>query len=148
MSGRVIGINSAIKTTSSGVGTPGGSIGLGFAIPIDLARSIAEQIVNGETPTHARIGVTVGDAVDSDGVTTVGALVDEVTEGSAAEEGGLQPNDVITHVDGSRISGADALIAMIRGYRPGDVVTLTYERDGETHDTKVTLDSDDGQPAS
>ena len=148
MSGRAISSSSRSKTTTSGVGGARGSIGLGFAIPIDLARSIAAQIVNGETPTHARIGVTVGDAVDSDGVTTVGALVGEVADGSAAEEGGLQPNDVITHVDGMRISGADALIAMIRGYRPGDVVTLTYQRDGETHETEVTLDSDEGQPTS
>jgi len=148
MSGRVIGINSAIKTASTTVGAPGGSIGLGFAIPMDLARSIADQIVNGQAPTHARIGVSVGDAVDPDGVTTVGATVGGVTDGSAAEAGGLQADDVITHVDGARINGAESLIATIRGYRPGDVVTLTYERDGESHDTEVTLDSDEGQPTS
>jgi len=148
MSGRVIGINSAIKTASSAMGAPGGSIGLGFAIPMDLARSISDQIVNGEAPTHARIGVSVGDAVDPDGVTTVGAVVGGVPDGSAAEAGGLHPDDVIAHVDGARISGAESLIATVRGYRPGDVVTLTYERDGESHDTEVTLDSDEVQPTS
>ena len=148
MGGRVIGINSAIKTTSSGTGGQGGSIGLGFAIPIDLARAIADQIVAGETPTHARIGVSVSDAVDSDGLTTVGALVGDVVAGSAADETGLQTGDVITRVDGTPVSGSDALVATIRGYRPGDVVTLTYERDGETREADVTLDSDEGQPTS
>jgi len=146
MSGRVIGINSAIKTTPSGLG-PGGSIGLGFAIPVDLARSIATQIADGETPTHARLGVSVTDAFEADGITTVGALVGEVSEGSAAEEAGLGEGDVITALDGMRISGADALVAAIRGYRPGDTVSLTYERDGETQQTEATLDSDGGTPA-
>jgi putative serine protease PepD len=148
MSGRVIGINSAIRTASSGIGGTGGSIGLGFAIPIDLARSIADQIVAGETPEHARIGVSVSDAVDGDGLTTVGALVGDVVDGSAADKAGLQPGDVITRVDGTPVSGADALVATIRGYRPGDVVTLTYERDGDTGQVDVTLDSDGGTPAS
>jgi putative serine protease PepD len=147
MAGRVIGINSAIRTDSS-VGGSGGSIGLGFAIPIDLARSIADQIVSGETPEHARIGVSVTDAVDSDGLTAIGALVGDVTDGSAADKVGLRAGDVITRVDGTPVSGADALVATIRGYRPGDVVTLTYERDGETGQVDVTLDSDGGTPAS
>lgn len=148
MAGRVIGVNSAIRTASSSAGGSGGSIGLGFAIPIDLARAIADQIVSGETPTHARIGVSVRNAVDSDGLTTVGALVGDVAAGSAADKAGLQAGDVITRVDDSPVSGADALIAAIRGYRPGDVVTLTYQRDGETHQADVTLDSDGGTPAS
>ncbi|MBA2531440.1 MAG: trypsin-like peptidase domain-containing protein [Nocardioidaceae bacterium] len=148
MSGQVVGINSAIRTASTSVGSQGGSIGLGFAIPIDLARSIAEQIIAGEAPTHARIGVSVSDAVDSQALTTVGARVGEVTDGSAADKAGLKPGDVITQVDATLVSGSDGLVATIRGYRPGDEVTLTYQRDGDTRETEVTLDSDGGTPAA
>ncbi len=148
VSGQVIGINTAIRTASSGVSDAGGSIGLGFAIPIDLARAIAEQIVDGEEPTHARIGVSVSDAVDPDGLTTLGARVGDITDGSAGEEAGLQSGDVIIRVDDTLVSGGDGLVAAIRGYRPGDAVTLTYERDGETAQADVTLDSDGGTPAS
>lgn len=149
MGGQVIGINSAIKTaSSSGVGDSGGSIGLGFAIPIDLARSIADQIVEGKTPTHAQLGVSVSDAVDSDGLTPVGARVGDVNDGSAAAKAGLQPGDVITQVNGLPVGGADGLVAAIRGYRPGQQITLTYERGGNTDDTQAALDSDGGQPAS
>ncbi len=148
MGGQVIGINSAIKTASTQVGSPGGSIGLGFAIPIDLARSIAEQLIAGKAPTHARLGVSVTDAVAKDGLTSTGALVKDVTNGSAAAAGGLQPGDVITSVNGQPVSGADGLVAAVRSHRPGETVTLTYRRGGTVHQTQATLESDQGQPAS
>jgi putative serine protease PepD len=138
MNGQVIGINSAIY------GETGGSIGLGFAIPIDLARAIASQLVDGETPTHARIGISVSDAVQSDQITTVGARVEEVTDGSAGEAAGLEAGDIVTAVDGQRVTSANGLIALIRTYRPGDEVKLSYLRDDEEHETSVTLDSDEG----
>jgi putative serine protease PepD len=140
--GQVIGINSAIY------GQSGGSIGLGFAIPIDLARSIANQLVEGETPTHARIGISVTDAVQSDQITMVGARVAEVDADSAGDQAGLEQGDVITAVDGHHVTSADSLIALIRSYRPGDEVTLEYVRDGDQHETDVTLDSDEGDLTS
>ncbi len=146
--GQVVGINSAIKTASSDPSGSGGSIGLGFAIPIDLARSIADQIVDGKTPTHARLGVSVADAVASDGLTTIGARVGDVTADSAADTAGLRSGDVITQVNGLPVGGGDGLVAAIRGHRPGEVITVTYERAGETDQTEATLDSDGGQPAS
>ena len=142
MNGQVIGINSAIY------GQSGGSIGLGFAIPIDLARSIADQLVDGETPTHARIGISVTDAVESDQITTIGARIEEVSDDSAGADAGLEAGDVVTEVDGRRVTSANGLIALIRSYRPGDEVSVTYLRDGDEHETDVTLDSDEGDLTS
>lgn len=145
LDGRVIAINSAIRTSSGG---ESGSIGLGFAIPIDLAKNVASQLVEGKTVEHARIGVTVTAAVESDGITTVGAQVREVTKGSAGDEAGLEVGDVITAVGGNAVASSDALVAAIRGYQPGDEVEITYVRDGKTETTTVTLDSDGGDLSS
>ncbi len=124
LSGEVVGIDSAIKTDSSTAGEPSGSIGLGFAIPINDAIPIVEQLRNGKTPTHARIGVTVGDAIDKVGLPD-GALVDEVAADTAASRAGLRNGDVISKLDGHLITDADSLVATVRSYRPGDTVTLT-----------------------
>jgi putative serine protease PepD len=147
MSGNVIGINSAIQT-ATGAGGEGGSIGLGFAIPIDMARAIAEQILDGETPTHARIGVSVSNQVEDDQITTTGALVEEIEPDSAGENAELKVGDVVTAVDGNRVTSSDALVALIRSYRPEDTVTLTYLRDDEEREAQVTLDSDEGELAN
>lgn len=136
MSGAVIGINSSIRTASqSSMGGESGSIGLGFAIPIDEVMPIVDQMVNGETPTHARLGIRVGDD-------TAGAKVSEVTDGSTAADAGMQAGDVITRIDDQRITSADSLVATIRSYRPGDEVTVTWTRGGQSQEAKVTLDSD------
>jgi len=144
--GQVVGINAAIRTDSVSYDTPGGSIGLGFAIPIDQARPIISELAAGEPATHARIGVSVGDPVD-DGA-TAGAVVRLVTDGSAGADAGLEPNDVITMVNEDLISSSDDLVATIRSHRPGDTVTLTYLRDGSSDTVEVTLDSDEGVPTS
>ena len=148
LDGNVVGINSAIRTSGTTAESQGGSIGLGFAIPIDEARPIVQQLAAGETPTHARIGVTVSDAVATSGITTAGAKVEETTPGSAGEKAGLEAGDVITSVDGVPVNGADGLVATIRKYRPGDEVTVSYERGGSTEKTTLTLDSDEGAPTS
>ena len=144
--GQVVGINAAIRTDSVSYDTPGGSIGLGFAIPIDQARPIISELAAGEPATHARIGVSVGDPVD-DGA-TAGAVVRLVTDGSAGADAGLKPGDVITMVNEDLISSSDDLVATIRSHRPGDTVTLTYLRDGSSDTVEVTLDSDEGVPTS
>jgi putative serine protease PepD len=155
MRGEVVGINSSIRTASSGVmGGEAGSIGLGFAIPIGKVLPIVDQLRNGETPTHARLGVTVADAASNDGLLT-GAGVQTVADGSAADKAGLRRGDVITKVDDQIISDSESLVAMVRGYRPGDKVTLTVVRGDGDNTSKVdpitidvTLDSDGGQAAS
>ncbi len=146
LSGRVVGINSAIRsggTTSASAG----SIGLGFAIPIDLAKSVADQLVKGETVQHALIGVTVRPAVSSDDITGIGAEITEVGDGSAGAKAGLEPGDIVTAINGQPVGSSDALVAGIRGYRPGEKVTLTYLRDGKKNEAQVTLDSDGGNTA-
>jgi putative serine protease PepD len=140
MAGEVVGVNSSIRSSSSAQGE-GGSIGLGFAIPISKVLPIVEQLRNGETPTHARLGVTVADSVGEDGLVT-GAGIEDVNGGSAGEAAGLEPGDVVTKVGEEPVTGTESLIATIRGYRPGDKVTLTVVRDGETLTLDATLDSD------
>ena len=139
--GEVVGINSAIRTTGSTSGEAG-SIGLGFAIPIDEARPIVQQLRNGETPTHARIGVTVQNAVNVNGLAG-GAKVGEVDPDGAAAETNLERGDVIVKIGNTLVTSADGLVANVRTYRPGDTVQLTVmSADGEERTIAVTLGSD------
>jgi putative serine protease PepD len=152
MNGHVVGINASIRTAGPGEGGgEPGSIGLGFAIPIDEVMPIIEQLEKGETATHARLGISVQNAaVAPDGQTTEtpgalvteGARVSEVGNGSAAESAGLQDGDVITKIDDTLVTDADSLVATIRSYRPGDEVTVTFTRDGQEQTVTLELDSD------
>jgi len=168
MTGSLVGINSSIRSTSSSTSEEAGSIGLGFAIPIDSVVPVIDQLRAGEQATHARLGITVSDVgaassqqqqqpqdewgfglgqepeqqTPSQQATTDGAQVVEVGQSSAAREAGLENGDIITGIDDRQIASADALIATIRTYRPGDEVEVTYLRDGKSHTTKLTLDSD------
>lgn len=143
MNGDVVGINSSIRTSSSSVAEEGGSIGLGFAIPMDEVLPIIDQMRHGETPTHARLGISVSDVrASSDAPAGEGALIQEVTRGSIADASGLRQDDVITKIDDRAITSADSLVATVRSYRPGDEVTVTYVRDGESGTTTLELDSD------
>ena len=151
MSGAVIGINSAIASlSSSSSSTQSGSIGVGFAIPIDQASRIAQEIINTGHATHAVLGASVGDAPD--GTTSnaaaaaqaglsVGAKVASVTSGGGAAAAGLKAGDVITKIGGTAVDSADALIATIRSQTPGSAVTVTYTRDSKMATTSVTLGS-------
>jgi putative serine protease PepD len=146
LDGDVIGINSSIRTASSGLdSSSGGSIGLGFAIPMDKVWPVVEQLRKGETATHARLGVSVRDVTSNDGLLS-GASVQEVKAGSAAAKAGLEKGDVITKVDDQIITGSDALVATIRGHRPGDTVTLTVVRGTgtKTRTLDAKLESDGG----
>jgi putative serine protease PepD len=145
--GDVIGINSSIRTASDSTSS-GGSIGLGFAIPIDNVWPVVQQLRKGETPTHARMGVSVVSASSNNGLLT-GAGVEAVNDGSAAQQAGLKKGDVITKVDDQVITGSQSLVATVRGHRPGDTVTLTVVRGGDTTKTlTVKLDSDKGSASS
>jgi putative serine protease PepD len=141
MNGEVVGINSSIRSSSSSMGQ-GGSIGLGFAIPLDEVLPIVDQLRNGEAPTHAQLGVTVTDAASEEGLLS-GAGVTEVNPGSAADEAGLRRGDVIVKVDDRTVTDASSLVATIRGHRPGDTATLSVVRGEERLEVEATLDSDD-----
>jgi putative serine protease PepD len=146
LSGRVVGVNSSIRTSDGGSTERGGSIGLGFAIPIDEVLPIVNQIIDGQKPTHARLAVSVSD-VQGDTLTQ-GAQVQTVENGGAADKAGLEKGDVVTKVDDQVIDGSESLVATIRGHRPGDKVTLTYVRSGKTHTTSAALGSDASSSAS
>ncbi|MEZ0579567.1 S1C family serine protease [Nocardioides sp. MH1] len=134
MDGQLVGINASIQTADDG-NPESGSIGIGFAIPIDELVPIIQQLRDGDTPTHARLGIEVGDAQD-------GAVVRTVDDGSAAADAGLQEGDVITKVDDHLVDSSGSLVATVRSYRPNDKVTVTYLRDGQTKTTELELGSD------
>ncbi len=146
MSGRVVGINSSIRTASDSSSSAGGSIGLGFAIPIDEVLPIVNQITDNQKPTHARLGVSVSDVSGS--ALNQGAQLQTVEGGGAGAKAGLKKGDVITKVNSDLIDGSESLVATIRGHRPGEKVTITYLRDGRTSTTTADLGSDEGQQTS
>jgi putative serine protease PepD len=132
--GAVIGVNSAIATLGSAFGGQSGSIGLGFAIPIDTASRIASEIIATGTSSTPIIGVTLDMAFAGPG-----ARVNGVTPDGPAAAAGLRDGDVITEIDGTPVADATDLIVDVRSLAPGDVVTLTVERGGSTTTVDVTL---------
>ena len=133
--GQVIGVNSAIATMGSG--QESGSIGLGFAIPINEAKRIADELIATGKSTKPIIGVQLDSTYNGQG-----AQVASVTSGGPAEEAGLKAGDVITQVNGTNVADSTALIVSIRALNPGDKVELTVQRGDQTEQVTVTLGSD------
>jgi putative serine protease PepD len=146
---RVIGINSAIRAADSGTGPDGGqggSIGLGFAIPINQGKRVAEELINTGRATHPVIGVTLDMEYTGDGarVSEQSGGREAVTRGGPGDKAGIQPRDVITKVDGAPVHSAEELIVKIRSHRPGDRLELTLERDGGERTLELTLGTASG----
>ncbi|MGW4205842.1 S1C family serine protease, partial [Streptomyces sp. NPDC004726] len=141
--GAVIGINSAIQSTGGGFGqSQAGSIGLGFAIPINQAKNVAEQLIKTGKPVYPVIGATVDMSGKGDGATipAQGAGgTDAVTPNGPAAKAGLKAGDVITKFNGKPIDSGPTLISEIWNHKPGTKVTLTYERDAKENTVDVTL---------
>ena len=138
--GTVIGITSSIASTGSSSSEQAGSIGIGFAIPSNLAKKVADQLISTGAATHAYIGVTIGNGGGTaGGVTRAGAEVGSVESGSPAEAAGLKEGDVITAIDGKPTREGSALTGFVRQYSADDQVTLTVIRDGEELQMPVTL---------
>ena len=145
--GKLIGINTLITSYS------GNYSGVGFAIPVNYAMGIAQQIIAGETPSHAQLGVTMstvnkqlaqryGFAVDE------GAYVSAVMNGSGAAEAGIQAGDIITKFDGESVTSASDLTMAVRSKNVGDTVQVEVNRDGQTLSMDVTLGSDSSSQAA
>ncbi|WP_371584125.1 trypsin-like peptidase domain-containing protein [Streptomyces sp. NBC_01314] len=148
--GRVIGINSAIRSAGSGSESDGGqagSIGLGFAIPINQGKRVAEELINTGKASHPVIGVTLDMDYSGDGA-RIGDKSDEgaagVTAGGPADRAGIRSGDVITEVDGQRVHSGDELIVKVRAHRPGDRLELTLLRNGRERTVTLTLGSSGG----
>jgi putative serine protease PepD len=137
MNGELVGINSAIASLgdTSSPQAQSGNIGLGFAIPADQAKRIADELIQTGTATHASLGVQVGNDA-----TVNGAKIMEVVSGGAAAQAGLPNGAVVTKLDDRVIGSADALVAAVRSKAPGDTVALTYsDPSGASKTVQVTL---------
>jgi putative serine protease PepD len=126
-SGDVIGVNAQIESDS------GGSDGVGFAIPSDTARSVALQIIAGETVTHPQLGVQIENGSSG------GVKLAAVTAGGAAAAAGLKAGDTITAIDGTTVGDADVLASLIASHQPGDRVKVTYRRGSASATVTATL---------
>ncbi|MET0493825.1 MAG: trypsin-like peptidase domain-containing protein [Actinoplanes sp.] len=127
--GKIIGINSAIATSGQG----SGNIGLGFAIPSNKAKQVADDLMAGRKVSHAALGVSVAEVEGG------GALVKTVTPNSAAAKAGLQQNDVIVSVNGKPVNDSEDLIAIIQAAKVGDKVTVVFTRNGAQQTVNATL---------
>lgn len=140
--GELVGINSIIESSS------GSSSGVGFAIPSNYAVRVAKQIISGQTVTHAYLGgsfqtVTASNARSKNLSVTQGAYVAEVTSGSPAEQAGLKVGDIITAIGDTQITSADGVVLAVRSHEPGETVSVTYVRGGQTSQAQVTLGTDE-----
>jgi putative serine protease PepD len=137
--GQVIGVNSAIASLSdaSQSGSQSGNIGVGFAIPVNQARTIANELISTGHALHPLLGVALQDTTSSAGVDR--AIVHTVTSGGPAAKAGIKSGDVITAVDGQATPGVDAVIAAIRSHQPGQKVTVNIERGGSSQTITATL---------
>jgi S1-C subfamily serine protease len=138
-SGAVIGINASIQSNSSDASSQGGSIGLGFAIPIDEATLIAQQLIRTGQVKHATFGANTRSVSAN---TSEGAQVENVTGGGAAAGAGIQPGDVITSLDGRSVGSSAELQVAVLDHQPGQTVTVKFARQGQQHSVQVTLQSD------
>jgi putative serine protease PepD len=139
--GRVIGVNVAIAGTSSSssAGEQSGSIGVGFSIPSNVAKRIADEIIADKTPTHGQLGVT---SVANESATTgtvAGVKVSQATSGSPAAAAGIKQGDIITKVGDVAVTSYTDLAGQVRAYAAGSKVVITYYRGGTAHETTVTL---------
>lgn len=139
--GRVIGIPSSIASLGAqGPGSAAGSIGLGFSIPINEAKSIADQLIAGGTAEHPFLGVSLKDGAVKEGAATRNAaVVAAVSPGTPAAAAGLRVGDAVTAVDGERTNGSESLVAQVRERSVGSKVELTVVRDGQAEQVSVTL---------
>ena len=141
--GQVIGINSSIASTASSSGTAG-SIGIGFAIPSNLVKRVANEIIDNGSVRHVVLGITIkSSSVEADGVTRGCAQVQAVTDGGPASKAGVKAGDSIVAFNGKAVNNNYSLLGYVRASAMGDKVKLTVVRGGNTMDLEVTLDQEE-----
>lgn len=134
--GRLIGINVAIASAG---GSEAGSIGVGFALPSNLAKRVSSELIANQKATHGLLGAQVSDAAAKDGSTGVGAYIEEAVDGGAAQKGGIKAGDIVTQFNGVRITDANDLTAQVRTAPGGSEATVVVLRDGKSQTLKVQL---------
>lgn len=146
--GRLVGVNVAIASAGgSSTGGESGNIGVGFAIPVDYAKRVADDLIAHGSATHGMLGVTVqpqaadvqGGKGDTSTVFSSGAQVHGVTADSPAAKAGLKEGDVITKVGDRTVSDTESLTAAVRELREGDTTTVHFTRDGKDQTVDVTV---------
>ncbi|NMM94704.1 S1C family serine protease [Bifidobacterium oedipodis] len=141
--GQVIGINSSIASTASS-SSSAGSIGIGFAIPSNLVKRVAEEIVKDGSVKHVALGVTIkSTTVTADGVTRAGSQVSNVVSDGPGDKAGIKSGDTIVAFNGNAVSSNYSLLGFVRAAALGDKATLTLVRNGKTMDVEVTLDQEE-----
>ena len=146
--GQVIGINSSIASTTTSSGTAG-SIGIGFAIPSNLVKRVANEIIDNGTVQHVALGVTIkSSTVEADGVTRGCTQVQSVVDNSPAAKAGVKAGDSIVAFNGKAVNNNYSLLGYVRASAMNDKVTLTVVRDGNTMELDVTLDREESQTNS
>ncbi|MFF5206819.1 trypsin-like peptidase domain-containing protein [Streptosporangium sp. NPDC000396] len=147
--GEVIGVNSAIATLGRSLGGQSGSIGLGFAIPVNHARRIAEELVTTGVAKKSRIGITIDSTYQGAGVrieTEAKGGTQPIEANGPADKAGLKPGDVILEVNGIVLQDGAELIALIRNKAPGEKVTVKFQRGGQEKTATVTVGTASPQP--
>src|SRR3982751_757967 len=142
--GELIGMNTAILSGGQSFGGEGGNIGIGFAVPSNLAKQVADQLMKGGKVTRGYMGVTLqnltADTAQAFGLKDAkGAIVGTVTPGAPGQKAGLQSGDVITAIDGKKVEGSDDLTMNVISHAPGSTVTLDVVRNGSPTKVTVTL---------
>ncbi|PFG31634.1 S1C family serine protease [Paramicrobacterium agarici] len=139
--GELIGVNVAIASAGSGSesGSSSGSIGVGFAIPSNIAERIANEIIENGSATHGLLGAAVTSAASDPDATVSGALIKDITAGGAADEAGLRAGDVVTKYGDTPIGNDTDLVAQVKASAAGSDVVITYVRNGKTYTADVTL---------
>jgi putative serine protease PepD len=138
LSGAVIGINSAIATTGSGFGGQSGSIGLGFAIPINQARKTADQLIKNGSSTYPIMGVSLDIRFSGVGAKIPGEA-GSVSPNGPADRAGIKPGDVIIEIDGTVVNTADEAIVKVRSLNVGDEIKVKFKRQGVTKEVSLVL---------
>lgn len=136
--GAVIGVNSAIASLGTSFSGQSGSIGLGFAIPINQARKTADQLIKTGKATYPVMGISVDMNYSGDGAMIAKTGV-AIVPGGAAAKAGLKSGDIITEIDGRAITSSDELIVAIRSLNVGEKIEVTYKRDGVSKTVTLTL---------
>ncbi len=136
--GAVVGVNSAIASLGSSAGGQSGSIGLGFAIPINQAKKTAEQLIKTGSATYPIMGIAVDTRYNGTGA-LISSEANGVTEGGPADKAGLRAGDLIIAIDGVEVNTSDELIVAIRSRNVGDKVKIKFKRNAITREVSVTL---------